>query len=139
MYSTLHEIFNYSEEYPKNNMTRKFLIVEDDVSLRNSEEAILEELGKVLIADNEKDALKILNENKDIEAVLSSTDIKNPMDPPKIDGHRFMEKARVEVNYKGKIIHLTWEDKKSEHADYLLKQAYNNKDFLEIINKPISS
>lgn len=97
----------------------KVLIVDDSKAIREIEKKYLEELGfEVLEAGNGKEALKILEENPDIELILLDWHM------PVMNGYEFLLKLRANPTWSDiKVMMVTTENQQKSIIDAIMAGA----------------
>lgn len=107
----------------------KILVVDDEESQRNLYKEYLSMQGlNVLIAEDGEVALKIVQENKDIDMILLDLMM------PKVDGIRVLEQLKTDPTYKGIVIYVMTvlgTDAMIKHAFDLGADGYLVKDSVE--------
>ncbi|QER42119.1 response regulator [Thermodesulfobacterium sp. TA1] len=98
---------------------KKALVVDDSNAIRQIERKYLEEMGfEVLEAENGEEALKVVNENPDIQLILLDWHM------PVMNGYEFLVKLRSNPKWSDiKVMMVTTENQQKSVIDAILAGA----------------
>ncbi len=118
-------------------MPKKFLIVDDSASMRQLVSSTIKDAGyEVLVAENGKDALSVLNSEK-VDMVITDLNM------PDMDGIELIKKLRSLPDYKfAPIVMLTTEAQESKKqegrksgASGWIVKPFSSVQLLDVIHK----
>jgi len=98
---------------------KKALVVDDSIAIRQIERRYLEELGfEVLEAENGEEALKVVQENPDIELILLDWHM------PVMNGYEFLKKLRENPEWSDiKVMMVTTENQQKSVIEAIMAGA----------------